>query len=141
MMEAADIAAPADQKSIFDGLIRVTYQGFGQPAQLLLITFAQLAIAANQAHFNLRKLMPRRCSHFNVTTIGVLAIQHAYHSIKCIADAVIWGQADGQADTASSIRSFDSLVCHGLNKSPNGSLIIRRDASVLLNDAVFNLIQ
>ena len=93
MMQTADNDMPAAQESIVVGLIRVAYQRFGQPAQLLLVTLAQLAIEANQAALNVRKLIPRRCSYFNVTGIGVCAIQHAYHSIKSIADAVIWGRA------------------------------------------------
>lgn len=92
-MQTADNDMPAAQESIVVGLIRVAYQRFGQPTQLLLVTLAQLAIEANQAALNVRKLIPRRCSYFNVTGIGVCAIQHAYHSIKSIADAVIWGRA------------------------------------------------
>jgi gp16 family phage-associated protein len=141
MMQTADNHMSAAQESIFVGRIRVAYQRFGQPAQLLLVTLTQLAIEANQASLNMRKLIPRRCSYFNVTGIGVSAIQHAYHSIKSIADALIWGQAAGKAQTSRSAQPFGSIVCHGLNETPNGSLIICRDTAVLLNNAVFILIQ
>ena len=140
-MQTADNAMPAAQESIVVGLIRIAHQRFGQPAQLLLVTTAQLAIETYQASFNVRKLIPRRCSYFNVTDIGVLAIQHAYHSIKSIADALIWGRAEGKTGTAWSVRTFDSVVCHGLNEASNRSLIIRRDTAVLPNNAVFNFIQ
>lgn len=141
MMQTADNHMPAAQESIVVGLIRVAYQRLGQPAQLLLVTSAQLAVEANQASFNVRKLIPRRCSYFNVTDIGVSAIQHAYHSIKSIADAVIWGRAGSKAESAWSVDSLGRIVCHGLNEASNSSLIIRRNASVLLNDVVFQLIQ
>lgn len=140
-MQTADNDMPAAQESIVVGLIRVAYQCFGQPAQLLLVTLAQLAIEADQASLNVRKLIPRRCSYFNVTDIGVCAIQHAYHSIKSIADALIWGQAGGKAETAWSVQSFDSIVCHGFNEASNCSLIIIRDAAVLLNNPVLHFIQ
>lgn len=139
MMQTADNDMPAAQESIAVGLIRVAYQRFGQPAQLLLVTLAQLAIEANQTVLNVRKLIPRRCSLFDVTDIRVCAIQHAYHSIKSIAVAVIWGRASVMAETPCSIRSFDSVVRHGFYEASNSSLIIRRDAAVLLNNAVFSL--
>ena len=139
MIQTADTHMPAAQESIVVGLIRVAYQRFGQPAQLLLVTLAQLAIEANQASLNVRKLIPRRCRYFNVTDIGVCAIQHAYHSIKSIADAVIWGRAGAMAETPCSNRRLAYVISHGLNKSAYGSLILRRDAAVLLNDAVLSL--
>jgi hypothetical protein len=84
MMQTAGNQMPAAQESVVVGLIRVAYQRFGQPAQLLLVTMAQLAIETNQASLNVRKLIPRRCCYFQVTGIGVCAIQHAYHSIKSL---------------------------------------------------------
>jgi gp16 family phage-associated protein len=141
MMQTADNGMPAAQESIFVRMIRIAYQRFGQPAQLLLVTKAQLAIKTNQTTFNVRKLIPRRCSYFNVTDIGVCAIQHAYHSIKSIADAEIWGQAGGKTGTVGSAHSFTSIVSHGLDKASNGPLIIRRDTAILLNNSVLNLIQ
>lgn len=140
-MFAADSNMSAAKKSTLVGLVWVAHQRFGQSAQLLLVTLTQLAIGPNQATFNMRKLIPRRCSYFNVTDIGVRAIQHAYHSIKSIADAVIWGRAGGKAGTEWSALSFDSIVCHGLDEASNSSLIVWRDAAVLLNNAVLNLRQ
>lgn len=139
MMQAADNDMPAAQESIVVGLIRIAYQRFGQPAQLLLVTLAQLAVKANQTALNVRKLIPRRCSDFNVTGISVCAIQHAYHSIKSIAVAVIWGRASVMAETPCSIQSFGSVVSHRLHKASDGSLIIRRDTAVLLNNTVLCL--
>jgi len=139
MMQAADNDMPAAQESIVVGLIRIAYQRFGQPAQLLLVTLAQLAVKANQTALNVRKLIPRRCSDFNVTGIGVCAIQHAYHSIKSIAVAVIWGRASVMAETPCSIQSLGSVVSHRLHKASDGSLIIRRDTAVLLNNTVLSL--
>jgi gp16 family phage-associated protein len=138
-MITADSNMSAAQKSIFVGQFRVANQRFGQSAQLLLVTLTQLAIKPNQATFNMRKLIPPRYRHFNVTDIGVCAIQHAYHSIKSIADALIWGRAGVMAETLCSGRSFESVVGHGLNKTPDGPLILRRDAAVLLDDAVLSL--
>lgn len=141
MMQTADNTMPAAEKSIVVGLVRVAYQRFGQPAQLFLVTRAQLAIEADQATFDMRKLMTRRSCNFNVTGFGVCAIQHAYHSIKCIADALIWGRTKGMAERAYSRRPFHRLIRHGFYKSPNGSLIVWRDTAVLLNNAVLNLRQ
>lgn len=141
MMQTADNDMPAAQESIVVGLIRVAYQRFGQPTQLLLVTLAQLAIEANQTSLNVRKLIPRRCSVFDVTDIRVCAIQHAYHSIKSIAVAVIWGRASVMAETPYSIRSFDRVVGHCFYEASNGSLIVRRDTAVLLNNAVLHFIQ
>lgn len=45
------------------------------------------------------------------------------------------------AETPCSIRSFDSLVSHCLYEASNGSLIIRRDAAILLNNPVFHFIK
>lgn len=140
-MFAADSNMSAAKKSILVGLVWVAHQRFGQSAQLLLVTLTQLAIGPNQATFNMRRLIPRRCSYFNVTGIGVRAIQHAYHSIKSIADAKRWGQASGKTGTVGSAHSLDSIVSHGLDKAPNCSLIIRRDTAILLNNSILNLIQ
>lgn len=141
MMQTADNGMPAAQESIFVGLIRVAYKRFNQSAQLLAVTMCQLAIKANQATFNVRKLIPRRCRHFNVNGIGVCAIQHAYHSIKTIADALIWGQVLVETKETPSIDSFYNLICHSFNEASNGSLILYWDAPILPNDAVFNIIQ
>lgn len=139
MMQTADNGVPAAKGSVFAGLIWITYQCFGQPVQLLLITKAQLAIKNNQTTFSLRKLIPRRCSHSNVNGIGVCAIQHAYHSIKSIADAQIWGQTGGKTGTKGSTHSFSGVVGHGFKEAPDSFLIVHRNTAVLLNNTVFNL--
>ncbi|MDQ0702386.1 gp16 family phage-associated protein [Pseudomonas sp. W3I7] len=141
MTRAADNRVPAALDSVFVGMIRVAYQRFGQSAQLLFVARAQLTIQPNQTSLNVRKLIPRRCRNFNVNNIRVCAIQHAYHSIKSIAVAMIWGQAASKTRAEGLAHSFGSIVSHGLNKPPNRSLIIRRDTAVLLNNSVLNLIQ
>lgn len=141
MIKTADNRVPAALGSVFVGMIRVAYQRFGQSAQLLLVTKAQLTVQPNQTTLDLRKLIPRRCCHFNVTNIRVCAIQHAYHSIKSIAVAVIWGQASGETGMEGLTQPFGSIVSDGFKKAPDGFLIVHRNAAVLLNNAVLNLRQ
>lgn len=140
-MRAADNRVSAAQGSVFVGMIRVAYQRFGQSAQSLFVAKAQLTIQPNQTSLNVRKLIPRGCCHFNVTDIRVCAIQHAYHSIKSIAVAVIWGQASGKTRIEGLTHPFGSIVSNGFKKAPDGFLIVQRNAAVLLNNAVFNLRQ
>lgn len=141
MTRAANNRVPAALGSFFVGTIRVAYQRFGESAQLLFVAKAQLTIQPNQTSLNLRKLIPRRCCHFNVTDIRVCAIQHAYHSIKSIAVAVIWGQASGETEMEGLTHPFGSIVSNSFKKAPDGFLIVHRNAAVLLNNAVFNLRQ
>lgn len=141
MIKTADNRVPAALGSVFVGMIRVAYQRFGQSAQLLLVTKAQLTIQPNQTTLDLRKLIPRRCCYFNVTNIRVCAIQHAYHSIKSIAVAVIWGQASCETGMEGLTHPFGSIVSDGFKKAPDGFLIVHRNAAVLLNNAVLNLRQ
>lgn len=140
-MKTADVQMPAAQESIVVGLFRIAYQRFSQPAQLLLVTMAQLAIEPNQAALDMRKFIPRWCGHLNIPNTSVFAIQHVYYSIKCIPKAPLWGQVRILTRTLCLIRPFGSLVSHGLHKTPNGPLIICRDAPVLLNNAVLCLAQ
>lgn len=139
MKRNADNDVPAANKLICVGLIRVTYQGLRKSAQLLLVTAGQLAIETDQSTLGMRKLVQRRCRHFNVTDIGVFAIQHAYHSIKCIADALIWGLVRYRSGTPASIHSLGSVISYGFEEASNRSLIILRNTSVLLNNAIFNI--
>lgn len=141
MTRAADNRVLAALGSFFVGMIRVAYQRFGESAQLLFVAKAQLTIQPNQTSLDLRKLIPRGCCHFNVTDIRVCAIQHAYHSIKSIAVAKIWGRAGGKAGTEGLAQAFGSIISHGFKKAPDGSLIVRGDAAVLLNYSVLQLIQ
>lgn len=141
MKRATDNRVPAALDSTFVGMIRVAYQRFGQSSQLLFVARAQLTIQPNQTSLNVRKLIPRRCCHINVTDIRVCAIQHAYHSIKSIAVAVIWGQSSGGTETEGLTHPFGSIVSNSFKKAPDGFLIVHRNAAVLLNNAVFNLRQ
>ncbi len=141
MKRATDNRVPAALDSVFFGMIRVAYQSFGQSAQLLFVARAQLTIQPNQTSLNVRKLITRRCRNFNVNNIRVCAIQHAYHSIKSIAVAVIWGQASGEKGMEELTHPFGSVVSDGFEKAPDGFLIVHRNAAVLLNNAVLNLRQ
>lgn len=91
--------------------------------------------------------MPRSCGHLKATNICACAIQHAYYSIKCIAEStLLWRERTrlpGQEHTNNIscyklMNSFRGVIRHCLKKPSNRFLIICRDASVLINQFFFS---
>lgn len=91
-MQTADLVEPAASESVALELFRMSPQRLSQSAQMILFPRVQLAIKINQTPFEMRKLIQRRCRHFNGADNGVHTIQHAYYSIQCIAESALLGR-------------------------------------------------
>ena len=67
-------------------------QDLGHPAEMNLFLFTQQAVQPNEPTFNFGQAKPFELGGTDTAKFVFRAIQHAYYSIKCIAESTLSGR-------------------------------------------------
>jgi len=78
--------------SVADWLFLIGGQDFRKPTQLNLLLLTQPSVQTNQAALDACEAVPFEFGVFNASAFVFRAIQHAYYSIKCIAESTLSGR-------------------------------------------------
>jgi gp16 family phage-associated protein len=114
---------------------------------LLLLHLAQPSIEIDQTTLDICKSGRIELGFLERGAIVHLAIQHAYYSIKCIAETALWGVANriGMGVSPMDLRLCcdlrpvaGSVVRHGFQDASDRPLVILRNAAKLVYQTVFN---
>jgi hypothetical protein len=73
------------------GLFGIGREYLGHPPELKFLPLIQQAVQPNETTFNLGQANPFELGGSDIAKLVFLAIQHAYCSIKCIAESTLTG--------------------------------------------------